>query len=273
MVVAATLLTVAVTAQVAAPAPEVRLYTLDGGRLDFFNMGPFSDTGEHEGEKGVMAVACFLIKHGQDWLLWDTGLGDDLANTPGKMQIGAHWTVRAPLAAQLAQLGLKPDDVRYVALSHLHADHAGNVGLFPHATFLISPLELAWAQRTPRPKGVIPAQVAAVAASTIQPVPDDLDVFGDGSVRMLRTAGHTPGHHSLLLQLAHSGTVILSGDVAHTQEGYDKALIPVEDFDRADSLASIARFKALAAHYHARVVIQHAPNVFETLPLFPAFLD
>ncbi len=158
-------------------------------------------------------------------------------------------------------------------MSHLHADHTGNVGLFPHATFLIAPQELAWASGQPAPRGVIPEQVATVARATIKPVPEDLDVFGDGSVRMLRTPGHTPGHRSLLLELKRSGTVILSGDVAHTREGYDQGLMPPSNANRADSLASIARLKGLAEQHHARVVIQHAADVLDTLPVFPACLE
>ena len=262
-----------VGAQVPAPAPEVRLYTLNGGQLDIFNLGDFSDTDAHAGERAVMAVPCFLVRHGNDWLLWDTGLGDDLAKEPGKVRLGMRWTVQTTLAAQLAQLGLKPDDIHYVALSHLHADHTGNVGLFPHATFLIAPQELVWASGQPAPRGVVSEQVATVARATIKPVPEDLDVFGDGSVRMLCTPGHTPGHRSLLLELKHSGTVILSGDVAHTRENYDRGLVPSNNTNRADSLASIARLKGLAEQHHARVVIPHAADVFDTLPVFPAYLE
>ena len=77
-------------AQVSAPAPEVRLYTLNGGQLDILNLGDFSDTDTHEGERAVMAVPCFLVRHGDDWLLWDTGLGDDLTKEPGPMRLGMH---------------------------------------------------------------------------------------------------------------------------------------------------------------------------------------
>ncbi len=262
-----------VGAQVSALAPEVQLYTLNGGQLDLPNLGEFSDTDTHQGERAVMAVPCFLVRHGNDWLLWDTGLGDDLAKEPGQVRLGMHWMVKTTLAAQLAQIGLKPDDIRYVALSHLHADHSGNVGLFPHATFLIAPQELAWASGNPAPHGVVPEQVATVARATVKPVPEDLDVFGDGSVRMLCTPGHTPGHRSLLLELKHSGTVILSGDVAHTRESYERGLVPPSNTNRADSLASIARLKGLAEQHHARVVIQHAADVFDTLPVFPACLE
>ena len=147
----------------AEPADPLRLYTLDCGTLELQDMGMFSDTGEHAGEPGVMAVPCYLIRHGDDWLLWDTGLGDDLAALPeGKDQLGGRWTVRRTLTSQLADLGLAPRDIDYVALSHLHADHSGNIGLFPASTWLLPAEELRWGAAAPAPLGVDAALVAQI---------------------------------------------------------------------------------------------------------------
>ena len=258
----------------AEPVADLRLYVLDCGRIDFSDEDVFSDTGEHDGEKGVMPVSCFLIRHGPDWMLWDAGLGDEIAAIPaGKTVVGLHFRVPVTLVSQLALLGLKPADIRYVGLSHLHADHSGNARLFPKATFVISPQELAWASATPTPDGVRADAVAAVRRSRILPAPGDLDVFGDGSVRLLSTPGHTPGHHSLLVRLPKAGAVILSGDVAHFQLNYDNDLVPTGNVSRAETIAAIGRLKGLAAHHHARVVIQHAEGVFDTLPKFPTPLE
>lgn len=271
---AAALIARPVFAQTGTPLPDVRVYTLDCGRIDFDDKKAFSDTGEHDGEKGTMPVSCFLIRHNGSWMLWDAGLGDEIAaSAGGRIVLGLHFRVPRTLASQLAALGLKPNDIRYVGLSHLHADHSGNVALFPHATFLLSPKELTWASASPTPEGVRPDVVAALAHSRIEPASGDLDVFGDGSVRLISTPGHTPGHHSLLIQLPKTGPVLLSGDVAHFQINYDRNLVPTGNDSRAETLASIGRVKGLAAHYHARVVIQHAENVFDTLPRFPAYLD
>ncbi len=257
----------------AQPAIALRLYTLDCGRIDFTDMNVFSDTGEHDGEKGVMPVSCFLIQHGTEWLLWDAGLGDEIAERPeGQTMVGLHFRVPRTLVSQLSELGLKPDDIRYVGLSHLHADHSGNARLFPNSTFLISPVELAWAAGTPTPDGVARDRVAAIQRSKIETVPGDYDVFKDGTVRLIRTPGHSPGHHSLLVRLPKTGAVILSGDVAHFQLNYDDDLVPLGNVSRAETIASIHRIKGLAAHYHARVIIQHAAGVLDTLPKLPAFL-
>lgn len=273
LIAAAMMVTSAAAQQSPAP-PMLRLYTLDCGRIDFADEKVFADTGEHDGEKGVMPVSCFLIRHGSDWMLWDAGLGDEIsASSGGRTVLGLHFRVPRTLAAQLAALDLKPDDIRFVGLSHLHADHSGNVALFPRATFLLSPKELAWASAKPTPDGVRPDVIAAVARSRIEPAPGDLDVFGDGTVQMISTPGHTPGHHSLLVKLRKTGPILLSGDVAHFQVNYDEGLVPTGNVSRADTLAAIDRVKGLARHYHARVIIQHAADVFEQLPKLPQYLE
>ena len=274
-IVAATPPAIAASPTVSATrAPEVRLYTLDCGTLAIDDMGMFSDTGEHAGEKGRLAVPCYLVKHGSDWLLWDTGLGDRLAALPdGERKLGGHWTVRRTLSSQLAALGLKPGDIRYVALSHTHADHSGNIALFPRATWLLSPTELAWARGRPTPLGVDATLIAGLAKVRIEPVADDRDVFGDGTVRILRAPGHTPGHKLLVVDLPRSGTVLLSGDLFHSRENYEKSLVPPVNVSRADTLASFDRFARLVRNTHARVVIQHAPEDFAAMPAFPKFLD
>ena len=254
--------------------PEIRLYTLDCGRLDFDDMKDVSDTDDYAGQKGVMAVSCFLIRHGDDWLLWDAGLGDEIAALPdGKDEFGFHWTVTKTLRSQLAELGLKPADIKYVALSHVHADHIGNVGLFPRSTFLVSPLDMSWGRAVPTPPSVDSKLLQKLSRMKIKPVAYDLDVFGDGSVRMLRAAGHTPGHHFLMLNLSKSGAVMLSGDLYHFRRDYDESLLTAVNESRAETLASMERFVKLVKKYRARVVIQHAPEDFEGMPKFPAYLD
>jgi N-acyl homoserine lactone hydrolase len=101
----------------------------------------------------------------------------------------------------------------------------------------------------------------------------DVDVFSDKPVQIFETPGRTPGHHSLMLKLKYAGTVILSGDVAHFENNDGRGLVPRDNVNRADTLASIGRVRGLAAHYRARVVILHAANVFEVMPKLPAYLD
>ncbi len=104
----------------------------------------------------------------------------------------------------------------------------------------------------------------------VEPVPLDKDVFGDGSVIMLYTPGHTPGHHSLLVKLPQKGAVILVGDLAHFHENYEGNGVPTFNTDRAQTLASLDRVKKIAAATKATVIIQHDARDLDKLPVFPA---
>ena len=258
----------------AQPAVADRLYTLDCGLTEFADAAYFSDTGEYGGKSLALPTPCYLIRHGSDWLLWDTGNGDRLAALPnGVTKFGGRFTVKRTLADQLGQLGLKPGDIRFVAISHLHQDHTGNIGLFPKATFLIAKAELAWAQAKPTPFGVDAAAIAPLSRAKVQALDEDKDVFGDGSVRILKAPGHTPGSRMLAVNLAKAGPVLISGDLFHTRLNFDKGLVPAVNLSRADTLASEQRFKRLVENTHARVVIQHAPEDLAAMPAFPMFLD
>ncbi len=267
----------ALSAQQAPESPrspvEIKLYTLDCGLTDFTDGDVFADTGEYEGKPLALPTPCYLIQHGRDWMLWDTGLGDQLAGQPaGVVKFGGRFSVSKTIASQLAQLGLTPDDVHYVGLSHLHFDHAGNIGLFPKSTFIIPASELSAARAKPTPFGVDPAQIAPLDQATVIATDGDYDVFGDGTVKTLTTPGHTPGHHSLIVKLPRQGNVLISGDLYHTRQNHQKGLVPRIN-ERANTLASMDRFARIGANTKARVVIQHAPEDFAAMPPFPRFLD
>jgi glyoxylase-like metal-dependent hydrolase (beta-lactamase superfamily II) len=105
-----------------------------------------------------------------------------------------------------------------------------------------------------------------------QMIDGDWDVFGDGLVRILKTPGHTPGHQSLMVKLKDSGTVILSGDLYHTLDNRKYGRVPAINTSRADTLASINRIENLAKTTNARIIIQHSPEDFNSLPKPPAYL-
>lgn len=254
-------------------ATDIKVYVLDGGHLYFKNMGIFYDTGEHNGEPGEMVVPCYLIRHGNTWLLWDTGNGDDIAAYPkGVHKIGIQFAVTRTLKSQLAVLGLKPSDISLVALSHLHPDHSGNIRLFPDAKFLISENEFKWAMSIPTPESVQASLVKPLKTAKVIALKGDTDVFGDGTVRIIRTPGHTPGHQSLILKLP-SGYVAITGDLYHTKENQANKQVDAGNFNRADELASFDRFDKMVKNLGAKVIIQHNPADFESLPKFPNFLQ
>jgi N-acyl homoserine lactone hydrolase len=222
----------------------------------------FSDTYAFGDLKVQLVYSCYLIKHGDDYLLWDTGHAMTTPNVAPKVS----------LVDQLAKANLKPDQIKYVAISHYHGDHVGQVGSFPKATLLIGQGD--WdVLSSPKPReGAVAAPFAAwiKGETKVEPVPLDKDVFGDGSVMMLYTPGHTPGHHSLMVKLPQTGTVMITGDLAHFHENYDSNGVPTFNYDRAQTLASLDRFKKIAAGTKATVIIQHDARDVDKLPAFPA---
>lgn len=264
MKLAATFAALLLSAQGAPPA-AVKLWRLDCGRLDFADFAMFSDTGRYDGRARTLTDSCYLVKHGDTYLLWDTGLGAD-QDAPG---FRARVTQR--LVPQLARIGVKPSAIRYVGISHYHADHTGQAREFPAATLLIGAKD--WAGVRANEGEARPVDGLApwlTGGSRVDPVDGDRDVFGDGSVTMLSLPGHTPGHHALLVRLPRTGAVLLSGDQFHAVESMTADQVPAFNFDRADTLASSARFREIAANRHARIIIQHEVADVGKLPAFPA---
>src|ERR1700712_522625 len=222
----------------------------------------FSDTFAFGDLKVQFVFSCYLIKHGDDYMLWDTGHAMTAPNVAPKVS----------LVDQLAQLNLAPDQIKFVGISHFHADHTGQVASFPKALVLIGKAD--WdAISNPAPaQGVNAAPFAGwiKGEGKVEPLLNDKDVFGDGSVIVLSTPGHTPGHHSLLVKLAQTGAVLITGDAVHFRENYDTNGLPGFNFDRAQSLASIDRLKKIAANAKATVIIQHDARDIDKLPAFPA---
>ena len=252
---------------------ELRLYALDCGKVEFKDMGFFSDTGEYDGKSGSVATPCFLIRHPKGTLLWDTGLGDKLAENKGGGDGPMTPSVSVTLADQLKALGLSASDVTHVAFSHFHFDHTGNANNFPSAIWLLNQTELNWATGKPTPFGVVPESFSAYKNAKTIMVTGDHDVFGDGSVRMLKAPGHTPGHQVLAIKLAKAGMVVLSGDLYHLRDNRKYKRVPGINSDRADTLASFDRIEKIVSNKKARFVIQHDPNDFKALPKFPAYLQ
>jgi N-acyl homoserine lactone hydrolase len=248
----------------AQAAPEVTLTRLEGGTPQApteVNLR-FSDTYAYPGLKLQLVYSCYLIKHGDDYMMWDTGQSTSAGAVAPKVS----------LVDLLAQLKVTPEQVKYVGISHYHGDHIGQANSLPKATLLIGKGD--WdALTSPNPPAGLNPQLVSnwiSGGGKVEPLPQDKDVFGDGSVVILNTPGHTPGHHSLLVKLAQMGPVILSGDFVHFHENYETNGVPIFNFDRAQTLASIERIKKIAANMKANVIIQHDARDIDKLPAFPA---
>ncbi len=245
----------------AAPA-EVTLARLDCGTPVLNLVARFNDAWAFTDNRVMFTFSCYLIKRGDEYFLWDTGHA---------LTAGAP-APKVSIVDQLAQINVKPEQIKYVGISHYHADHTGQVASFPGATLLIGKGD--WDGIT-APKPNVGANVAPFAhwisgGGKLEALPGDKDVFGDGSVVIINTPGHTPGHHSLLVKLKGSlGNVLITGDLTHFQENYAMNGVPGFNFHRGDSLASLDRFKTAAANLKATVIIQHDARDVGKLPAWP----
>ena len=221
----------------------------------------FSDTYAFSGLMVQLTFSCYLVKHNDDYLVWDAGNAVGSGSTAPK----------ASLTDLLVQLSVAPAQVKYIGISHYHGDHTGQTGQFPQATLLIGKGDWDVVSDPKTPAGTsAPFARWISGGGKVEPLAGDKDVFGDGSVIMLNMPGHTPGHHSLLVKLKEMGNVLITGDLAHFRETYDGNGVPTFNTDRAASVASIDRFKKIAANLKATVIIQHDQRDVAKLPAFPA---
>ena len=240
----------------------IKMWRLDCGTIDA-SLSGFSDTGLYQGQSRTLVASCYLIKHGDTYLLWDTGLDGTLA---GKPKGSGRLLLKERIVPQLARIGVKPEDVNLVGVSHHHFDHVGQLGDFPNATLLIGKADLE-VLKIPQSTGPDMSHWTG-GKGKVEPLNGDKDVFGDGRVVMLAMPGHTPGHQSLYVRLA-SGAVLLSGDQYHFAEQLSNKGVPPFNHNRADTLASHDRFERIAANYNAKIIIQHEPADVAKLPAFP----
>ena len=222
----------------------------------------FSDTYAFSGLMVQLTYSCYLIRHNDDYMIWDTGFAKGPTATAPKES----------LVEQLSQLKLTPANVKFVGISHYHGDHVGQTSSFPQSTLLIGKGDWDVISDPKMSAATNPAAFApwVSGGSKAEPLTADKDVFGDGSVMVLNMPGHTPGHHSLLVKLKEMGNVLLTGDLTHFHENYDSNGVPTFNTDRAASLASIDRFKQIAKNLKATVIIQHDQRDVAKLPVFPA---
>jgi N-acyl homoserine lactone hydrolase len=235
----------------ASAAGVDKLYVLYCGEASATDQSRWSP-GVNVGVPIELSDNCYLIHHAQGWFLWDTGLADAVAATPEGVS-GANGALRLKrtktLAAQLDALGVKPGDIKGMAISHTHPDHIGNVELFPQTMLYVQKAEYEW-----------PGEGGAPRFKPEHPVTKldgDHDVFGDGSVVIISTPGHTPGHQALLVRLPKTGAVLLSGDAVHFKANWDNRRVPAMNVSKEQTLASMQRMADILAKEHGALWINH----------------
>jgi N-acyl homoserine lactone hydrolase len=274
----AAVLPAAVAQQTRKPQPpkSVRLYILDCGKITGVGEATF---GFQPGQLAntEMVTPCYLIVHPRGTLMWDTGeISDSDFKPPGPVTQGAY-TITRPLLPQLAEIGYTPADITYLALSHYHNDHVANANAFARSTWIAQKLERDAMFSSVQPTGPGAANPAVYKdlekSKTVLLNSEDHDVFGDGTVVLKFSPGHTPGHQSLFLKLAHTGSLLLSGDLYHYPEELKLKLVPGFDFNKEQTARSRVMIEDFVAKNKAQLWIQHDAVHSKTLKKSPQYYD
>lgn len=248
-----------------AEATPLTVNVLDCGTIAISDLDAFSSAGDFAGQADAFTNTCYLVNHPDGRrLLWDTGLPGILTEAGPTTQAIFTVSLEATITDQLAELGLTPADITYVSVSHSHFDHIGQIDQVQGATWLAHQSEL---DVIIPPDGSAP-QVAPDQAALFQAFgglqreafTGEKDVFGDGSVIIFETPGHTPGHTSLQLTMPESGPILLTGDLYHRSESRPLSRVPRFNFNEEQTLASMAAFEERAQRLGAKVIIQHEPE-------------
>ena len=273
MVVAVPLVT---CAQAGSPASVERMYVMNCGESRTDDVSWWSP-GVNVGQPRVFSNNCYLIRHANDWMLWDTGNSDAIAAYPdGVSAAGGRLIARMPktLASQLKEVGVDPTEIKYLALSHMHPDHTGNANLFTAATLYMQEAEYDVAFGSEAAKyNFNPATYDKLRDNRVVKLHGDRDVFGDGSVVVKSTPGHTIGHQALLVRLPKTGPVLLSGDLVHFEDNWVNKRVPSRNFDRDQSARTMRAIEAFLAETNATLWINHDKAQSERIPKAPAYVE
>src|SRR6266852_5387825 len=258
----------AATASAQTKSGVDKLYILNCGEGVAGDISRWSP-GVNVGKSMDFVDNCYLMHHTQGWLLWDTGVADAIAAMPDGQAPAdprmTRWRRPKTLASQLPIFGVKPAEIKYVAVSHTHPDHIGNVELFPQAMLLVQKAEYEW----PNPLGVGRFK----PEHPVTKLDGDHDVFGDGSVTIIATPGHTPGHQSLLVKLPQTGALVLSGDAVHFKGNWENRGVPSNNVDQEQTKASMERIAGILAKEKATLWINHDKAQRDRLQMAPGFYE
>ena len=246
-----------------------RLYVLDCGTLIYNNPETYNLT-RQEVKNTNMSVACYLVVHPRGVLLFDTGLPDaavgrpfnesPMSGGPNPPSTAYFMLVTRTLKSQLTEIGFTPDKIGYLALSHFHGDHVGNVNDYTASTWLVQKAEYD------------NPGYRALQNSKKQILQGDYDMFGDGTVVLKSTPGHTPGHQSLYVRLPKTGGIVLSGDLYHYPE--ERTLNRMPEREKTTGTASSrAALEAFMKEVKADLWIEHDISAFAKQRKSPEYYE
>ena len=253
----------------------INVYALGTGSIELDRASMVSDL--EPGHPWTVPVTSFLVSHPSGKLLFDTGVHCQARLDP-LARLGAERMKRLAVksqagddvVAQLATLGLTPDDIRFVANSHLHFDHCGGNEFFPRATFLVQRPELESARRPGFVPGYSPSPLDFDHPLDYRMIEGEHDVFGDGSVILFPTYGHTPGHQSLRVRAGKQGQIVCASDACYTRENMDRDVLPKILWDASVMSESLAALRKLRDQAGATMFYGHDPAQWQATPRAPA---
>lgn len=256
---------------------DIQLYMFQTGTLRTKTKFIKMNQGEDDFE---IPVPWFLIKHPKGNIVIDGGNAIETA-----LDKRGHWgdvveaydpimDARETCVEQCRSVGVAPEDVRYVLQSHLHLDHSGAVGRFPNAQHIVQRAEYEYAFN---PHWF--SAGAYIRADFDRPgldwkflggeYTDNYDLFGDGTIRMIFTPGHSPGHQSFLVTLPNTGPVLLTIDAAYTLDHWEDKALPGLVCSSVDAANSVAKLKKIAEDTGALLVTGHDPDNWKTFKKAP----
>jgi N-acyl homoserine lactone hydrolase len=258
------------------PAPRVtgpRLYVFDCGTL-VYNKPEDYGLKRDEVKDSNMGVTCYLVVHPKGVLIYDTGLNDRLVGRPLYENVleGYAQVKFNTLRGQLSDIGFTPANVDYLVLSHYHWDHVGNAGDFAGSTWLVYKGDRDYMFSTAARALPWFSQYLPLENSKTKILNGDYDVFGDGTVIVVATPGHTEGHCSLLVRLKNTGPVLLSGDLYHYAE--ERALNRMPDEEKTTgTIESRRKVEELLQRTRAQLWIGHSMEFFRIVRKAPSWYD
>jgi glyoxylase-like metal-dependent hydrolase (beta-lactamase superfamily II) len=265
----------------AAPAAAQQLYVFTSGSLGGFPKGALQIGGQ--GNIDWAPVSFYVLKHPKGNVMFDCGNNDKtITNAEGwwgplAKGFGLKMTANDAIPAQLAKIGLKTSDIKYLVVGHLHLDHGGNVGQFPNSTLVVQEDEVKSALSPDPGFSVyyIPGDFAEMKNMNILRLNGDMDLFGDGTFRIISARGHTPGSQFAVVKLPKTGSVILTSDVVYLKESLDKNLIPPIPgvTHPIDAYKSYQRIRHIRDAENARIFYGHDPEVFKATKVAPEYYD
>jgi N-acyl homoserine lactone hydrolase len=261
-----------VGAQSPPPPATVRLYVFDCGTLNIADPMPLFGLKKEEVGATNLSDAAYLIVHPRGTLLWDAGFVTDSVIESGAPQTGMARATKT-LKGQLAQAGYRPSDVTYLALSHYHGDHTGNANDFKASTWLVTQVEHDAMFAVPPPRIASPPTYSALKDSRTVYITGDYDVFGDGTVVIKPTPGHTPGHLALVVKLAKTGPVMLTGDMYHYPEEVSRDDLPPGETDKTQAAATRKAVREFVQKTGTQLWIGHDLVGFSKLKKSPEFYE